>query len=170
MPELNDVLTAFPSKEFLIHIKDGNMETTELLSEYILDLPSECSDLLSFYGDDDPIQYIKEHNPQYKIFSKKMLVNSMMEYELIGWTGIIPESMKNKVILLPADYATFIWGFPQKFIKRMNSVNTVVVLVKGDGSPAEGYDNVEEMKAIPQGFDGYVWTNRIDLVTDLKIK
>jgi len=170
MPELKNVLNTFTDKEFLIHIKDGNMKTVELLSEYISKLPSDYSNLLCFYGDDDPIQYLKNHNPEYKIFSKKMMVNFLIQYELIGWTGIIPESMKNKVILLPADYATFIWGFPQKFITRMDSVNTVVILVKGDGSPAEGYDNAEEMKAIPQGFDGYIWTNRIDLVTDENLK
>ncbi len=166
MPELKDVLNEFPDKKFLIHIKDGNMKTAELFSEFISELPSEYYDLLYFYGDDNPIHYIKEHNPEYKVFSKKMMISSMIEYELIGWTGIIPESLKNKVILLPANYSAFLWGFPQKFINRMDSVNTIVILVKGDGSPAEGYDTTEELKGIPQGFDGYVWTNRIDLVTD----
>lgn len=168
MPELKEVLNTFPDKELLIHIKDGNMKTVELLSEFISELPSKYTDLLYFYGDDNPIEYIEAHNPGYKVFSKKMMIASILKYTLIGWTGIIPESLENKILLLPADYAPFIWGFPQKFIDRMESVNTIVVLVKGDGSPAEGYDNIVEMQEIPKGFNGYIWTNRIDLVTDVK--
>ena len=167
MPELREVLKIFPDKKFLVHIKDGNLKSSEVLSEYLTSLPSEYSDLLYFYGDDDSINYIKQHNDTFRVFSKERMINSMLQYELIGWTGIIPKSMNSTIILVPSDYATFIWGFPQKFIKRMDSVKTDVVLVKGDGSPAEGYDNFEEIKDIPQGFCGYVWTNRIDLVIEV---
>ena len=47
----------------------------------------------------------------------------------------------------------------------MESVNTRVVIVEGNGKWSEGFDTVESLKKIPKGYNGYVWTNRIDTVS-----
>ena len=46
----------------------------------------------------------------------------------------------------------------------MNSVNTRVVIVQGNGKWSEGFDTVESLQEIPKGYAGYIWTNRIDKV------
>lgn len=164
MPELNEVLTSFPDKKFLIHIKDGNLRTAEVLSERLKDVDTKERENLLFYGSDNLMEYLNKHNPEYKTFAKKDMMKALIQYELIGWTGIVPNGLRDKVLLLPSDYAPFIWGFPQRFLRRMESVDTIVILAKGDGSPAEGFDTQEELQEIPSGFDGYVWTNGIDIL------
>jgi len=57
-----------------------------------------------------------------------------------------------------------LWGWPHKFMKRMEDSGTGVVLVAGDGKFSEGFDTAEDIKKIPAGFSGYIWTNRIDRV------
>ncbi|MBW4083361.1 hypothetical protein [Paenibacillus sp. S150] len=65
---------------------------------------------------------------------------------------------------LPQRYARLLWGWPHKFIERMKSVNTRVVLVAGDGEGLEGFDTKESPGIIPYRYTGYVRTNTIDLI------
>jgi len=41
MPDLEEVLEAFPDKELLIHIKDGNIETADVLLSYLSQMNEE---------------------------------------------------------------------------------------------------------------------------------
>jgi glycerophosphoryl diester phosphodiesterase len=65
---------------------------------------------------------------------------------------------------LPLNYAKFLWGWPNKFIERMESVNTRVVIVAGNGKWSEGFDTEESLQTIPDGYNGYIWTNRLDKI------
>lgn len=163
MPELTEVFEAFPNKRLLIHMKDGDVKTARLLSKKLVQAGPRSDEHLYVYGDETQIAYITKHNPSYKTFSRGDLKKGLMKYELLGWTGYVPESMKNKILLLPSEYAPFLWGFPGKFLERMEGAGTIVVLSLGDGSPADGFDTEEEREKIPEGFNGLVWTNKIDL-------
>jgi len=94
----------------------------------------------------------------------KYLKEALLKYELLGWTGYIPPEIRNLQIHIPIRYAWLLWGWPHRFVERMESVNTRVVLVAGDGKWSEGFDTRESLKEIPEGFRGYVWTNRIDVI------
>jgi len=163
MPEFSEVMEAFPDKQLLIHIKAGGVKTAEALSNILDELDESYNELLFFYGGDEAIKYLKGRHPSYKTFAKNELTTGLIKYELLGWTGYIPQELHNRVILLPSDYAPFLWGFPGKFVDRMKEVKTIVILVNGDGSPADGFDDDEERNNIPKGYDGLVWTNRIEL-------
>jgi glycerophosphoryl diester phosphodiesterase len=47
----------------------------------------------------------------------------------------------------------------------MESANTRVVIVEGNGKWSEGFDTKKSLEKIPKRYDGYVWTNRIDNVS-----
>lgn len=46
--------------------------------------------------------------------------------------------IKNMEIHIPLKYAKFLWGWPNKFVERMESVNTKIVIVEGNGKWSEG--------------------------------
>ncbi|MGE7274834.1 hypothetical protein ACQKK5_25860, partial [Brevibacillus panacihumi] len=63
---------------------------------------------------------------------------------------------------------SWLWGFPHRFQERMDRVDTRVVLVGGDGSDfSSGFDTAEDVKRLPSGFSGVIWTNRIDRIAPL---
>ena len=64
-----------------------------------------------------------------KVLTKSLLLKAFLLYELIGWTGYIPEAIRNLEIHLPLSYAGLFWGWPDRFLQRMEQVNTRVVLV-----------------------------------------
>lgn len=163
MPELDEVFSAFPDKELLIHVKDGNIKTYEVLwSDYLSTMTNERLAQITVYGDNAGIEFLREQSPTLRLLSMAMMKSALLKYELFGFTGYIPKELHNMELHIPQKYAKFLWGWPNKFIKRMESVNTRVVLVAGDGKWSEGFDTVESLQTIPKGYNGYIWTNRID--------
>ena len=149
----------------LIHVKDGNIKTYEVLwNNYLSTMTKERLAQITVYRDNAGIEFLREQSPTLRLLSMGMMKSALLKYELVGFTGYIPKELHNMELHLPLKYARFLWGWPNKFIKRMESVNTRVVIVAGDGKWSEGFDTVESLNAIPKGYSGYVWTNRIDKV------
>jgi glycerophosphoryl diester phosphodiesterase len=166
MPELREVLELFPDKELLIHMKNSDLETAKTLWTYLESMSAERLAQMTFYGNEEGLTYLREHNSSIRVFSMKLIKNALIKYELLGWTGYIPEEMHNMEIHIPLKWAKYLWGWPHKFVERMESVNTRVVIVEGNGKWSEGFDTAESLEKIPKGFSGYVWTNRIDLISE----
>lgn len=164
MPSLTEVLTQFPERSFLIHIKSSEQEDGELLAQYIKELTPEQQKLITVYGDDEPVAALKEQMPDIPVMSMATLKSCMLPYIAVGWTGYIPEPCENTQIHLPEKYARWMWGWPNKFVERMESVGTNVVIVAGDGAWSEGFDTSTDLERLPDNFDGEIWTNRIEKI------
>lgn len=167
MVSIEEVFKTFPAKEFLIHIKDGGVEIGLVLLKYLLTLDKSVIDNISVYGNDIAIDLLKESFPKMRVLSKSRTINASIMYLLIGWTGIIPDSLKNMQLHLPLEYAFLFWGWPAKFIERMDSVNTRVVLVKYINGWSDGFDSEIDLKKLPKNYFGGIWTNRIDIIGPL---
>lgn len=164
MPELGEVLAAFPNRELLIHINHGDVQTGQVLWSYLENMSPERLNQITVYGDENALKYLREQNSDIRVLSIERLKQALLKYELWGWTGYIPEEIKNMELHIPLKYAKLLWGWPHKFVARMNSVNTRVVIVQGNGKWSEGFDTVESLQEIPKGYAEYIWTNRIDKV------
>lgn len=69
-------------------------------------------------------------------------------------------------MFVPIDVAPFLWGWPARFMARMDGAGSAVVL-RGpisDSAAGEGIDNPEAAARVPAGFPGLVWTNDIAAV------
>ena len=78
----------------------------------------------------------------------------------------MPVACRNTLLVLPANVAPLAWGWPHRFVDRMARAGTLV-FVAGDydgGSGASGIDTVARFRALPTGYGGGVWTNRIDRI------
>ena len=70
MPTLDEVLTYFPDRSFLIHIKSDDENEGIQLATYLKKLPAKRLNQLTVYGGDKPIAAIKERIPGLRIMSK----------------------------------------------------------------------------------------------------
>jgi glycerophosphoryl diester phosphodiesterase len=171
MPSIDEVFAAFPDKEFLIHIRNdtGNaLETAEALWAYLERMSDARLAQMTVYGDDAPVYYLRNLLSQsrpLRLLSRSMIKSALLQYALLGFTGYVPKDLHNMELHLPLAYARFLWGWPHRFIDRMNKVNTRVVIVAGNGKWSEGFDTLESLDAIPAGYSGYVWSNRADIIS-----
>jgi glycerophosphoryl diester phosphodiesterase len=164
MPTLGEVFAAFPTESLLIHIKSNDPQEGLQLAEFLAELPQERLRKLAVYGGDEPITVLQEKLPDLRVMSKTTMKDALLRYMLIGWTGYIPETIQDTEIILPLNYARFLWGWPHRFVERMKKVDTRVIVVAGDGRWSEGFDTVSDLEQLPKNFTGGIWTNRIDLI------
>ena len=164
MVSVEELLEEFPKKSFLIHIKEGDEKTGKILADVLANLGKDEIKKFVVYGDHRAVTTVKRYIPSIGILSMKTLKNSFISYILLGWTGYIPETIRNSQFFIPLKFAKLLWGWPTKFQQRMKSVNTRVVLVNGDGKWSEGFDSQEDLAKIPEGFVGYIWTNKVEKV------
>ncbi len=167
MPSLEQVLNRFPSGSFLIHIKDNSTQVGKLLAKKLKLLTQERLKHISVFGSAVPIEVVKNELPAVNCLSKESLKKAMMQYEAIGWTGYIPAGMKNTLIFIPEKYTSYIWGWPYRFLNRMERVNTQVILLRDKDENAGGFDNATDLKSLPKNYSGGIWTNRIDKIGPL---
>lgn len=168
MPTIEEVLTTFPDREFLIDIKSADPVEGERLADHLETLPPGQLDLLTVYGGDEPVAALSARLPEMRVLSRDMLQQCLLRYAALGWTGHVPGACRNRQLHIPASYARLLWGWPHRFVERMAEHNTRVVLVAGDGGFSEGFDSPDDWQQLPDGYTGWVWTNRIDLVAPLR--
>ncbi len=164
LPSFDEVIQRFPDKQLLVHIRDDGIEIGELLLLKLKTLDKSQLANISIYGNDIAIDLIRNEYPEIKALSAKLIKKAFIEYELIGWTGYVPKSMRNAELHMPIEYAKYLWGWPHKFKKRMDRVNTRIVLVTKKGQWSGGFDTVEELKKLPKNYAGCIWTERIDKI------
>ncbi|MBD1379666.1 glycerophosphodiester phosphodiesterase family protein [Metabacillus arenae] len=167
MPSLDEVISYFPAGSFLIHIKSDNPEEGVHLAQYLSKLPKERLSQLTVYGGDQPIKTLKEILPELRVMSMDTMKNCMLPYIAVGWTGYVPSACHNTQIHIPEKYAPWMWGWPDKFINRLENAGTRVFIVAGDGGWSEGFDTTEDIKRLPSNYSGGVWTNRIDIIAPI---
>lgn len=165
MPSLTEVLTHFPDKPLLIDVKSNDPEEGKLLAQYLVELPEDQRSKLAVYGGDEPIAALKEELPDMRVMSKATMKKCLIQYLAVGSTGYMPAGCKNTELHIPEKIAPFLWGWPDKFLNRMEKADTRVVIVGGDGSDfSSGFDTLEDLKRLPDGYSGVIWTNRIDRI------
>lgn len=169
MPSLAEVLRQFPDQNFLLHIKSNDAEEGVQLAEYFSGMSREKLERYTVYGGDEPIAALKEKLPDMRAMSKETLKECLISYEASGWTGYIPSACRNTELHIPEKIAPWIWGWPDKFLSRMERADTRVIVVGGDGSDfSSGFDSLEDVKRLPSSYSGWIWTNRIDRLAELK--
>jgi len=164
MPSIDEVFERFPDHSFLINIKSNDPDEGELLADYLQQLPAERLDKLAVYGGDRPIAVLKERIPNLRVMSMETMKRGLVSYLLIGWTGYLPSEMRQAYFHVPLKYARYLWGWPHRFIQRIEEADSLFVVVAGSGKWSEGFDTVESLKEIPPNYSGGIWTNRIDRI------
>lgn len=167
MPSLEEVLSHFPDRSFLIHIKSNDPTEGKQLARYLSTLSEKRLSQLAVYGGDEPIASLKEELPSVRVMSKSTMKSCLLPYMAAGWAGYVPAACENTQLHIPEKIAPWLWGWSSEFLNRMEEVNTRVILVAGGGKFSEGFDTTEDIKRLPSNYTGGIWTNRIDKIGPL---
>lgn len=166
MPSLDEVLKTFPDQPLLIDMKSNDSQEGIELARVLSALPQSRQRLLTVEGGDKPIDALRQRLPQLRVTSKAIIESCVLQYIALGWSGYVPGACQHIELLLPDKFAPWLWGWPDRFLERMNANDTRVVVEKGDGSEefSSGFDSPADLKRLPPGYTGGIWTNRIDQI------
>jgi glycerophosphoryl diester phosphodiesterase len=166
MPSLDAVLNTFPNSSFLITIKSKNPKEGVALSARLKKIPDTSLRRLMVNGDDLPIAVIRNQLPTVRKMEKRCLIS----YIATGWSGYISKDCRNSMMMLPANIAPLLWGWPNRFIARMDGAGTSVFLVDDlslddlKAGRSQGINSLEDLQRLPKGYSGGIWTDAIETV------
>lgn len=165
IPELSEVLRAFPDKPLLFNFKSKDHEEAELLARWLKAAgrdPVKKGD--GFYGaaESGPVSRIRRIFPGAWVFSKESVLACTKAYAWQGWLTLTPEACRNGTVVIPLNRQWAFAGWPNRMVERMNAVGARIVLAgPQDGPGGMGLDLPEQVRDIPASFTGYVWVEDI---------
>lgn len=167
IPSLTEVLEHFPGRRFLIDIKSNEVEDGEMLVALLKALPESDRARLSVHGGERPVEFVVSAFPGMKSIHRQALVRCLGAYAATGWTGIVPQGCRDRLLLVPLNVAPWMWGWPDRFLDRMEEAGSTVFLIapfrRGQGF-SEGIDDPALLERLPKGYSGGIWTDAIDLI------
>lgn len=165
MPTVEEALAALPSRALLFNFKSKNAAEADQLFAILKASGRDYEKLGdAFYGAQGPVDRIRQLAPKNWAFNMKDEAKACTkDYVLYGWTGIVPESCRNGVLVIPINYQWPMWGWPNRLIARMESVGARVVVMGPyeSGKSNEGLSDVHDLGRIPGSFNGYIWVEDI---------
>ncbi|NEP60053.1 MAG: glycerophosphodiester phosphodiesterase [Symploca sp. SIO2G7] len=166
MPSLDEVFTTFPTRNLIINIKSNDSREGELLAEQLALLSPERQKQIMVYGGELPVNIIRERFPLIQTLWIRRLKQCLVRYVALGWAGHVPATCERSMLMIPINYTSWLWGWPNRFLQRMAAVDTNVFLLanyQGEGF-SQGIDDIESIQYLPDDYSGGIWTDRIDLV------
>lgn len=166
MPSLDEVLSSFPDKQFLINIKSNEPEEGKKLAAVLSALPADRRQTLMVYGGDRPVAALRAALADIRTMSRSSLKTCLLRYFATGWTGIVPEACRNSIVLVPINIAPWLWGWPDRFLDRMEGAGSRVFALGpySGGDFSTGLDTAELISRLPQNYSGGIWTNEVETV------
>jgi hypothetical protein len=115
-------------------------------------------------GDADAVAFIESLQPAHAAFSVSGARKCASEYRMSGMWGSVPESCKNRTMLLTLDDIGYgLWGWPNRFLARMNAANVRLIIAEDvvDGQ-IKGLTDVTQYGDIANSYNGYIWVDNIE--------
>jgi glycerophosphoryl diester phosphodiesterase len=168
MPSLEEVLVIFPDRRFLINIKSNDQSEGQLLAHALGTLPAERRERLMVYGGDAPVAALSNALPDIRTMSRNTLKTCLLSYIGYGWTGVLPEACQNTIIYVPINVASWLWGWPNRFLSRMESAGSSVFVIGPyhGGEFSSGIDKPDDFARLPAGYSGGIMTNEIETIAN----
>ncbi len=167
VPELREVLEGFPDQKLLINFKSRDAREGDMLAALLIDRPDWRGAVWGAYGGDEPTYRAAEQIDGLHVWSRRGLIDCLGQYIALGWTGFVPEACRGTKVMIPINIAPWLWGWPNLLQDRLRAVDSQIILLgpfeAGDPGTA-GIDDLETLANVPESFEGYIWTNRIELI------
>ncbi|MEI3853236.1 MULTISPECIES: glycerophosphodiester phosphodiesterase family protein [unclassified Ensifer] len=166
MPTLDEVLAALPDRRFLVNFKSRRTEEGAALATLIEAQPQWRQAMFGVYGGEEPTRETLKRLEGMRGYDRTSTMACLTRYLGYGWTGLMPEACRNTLVIVPGNYAHFLWGWPDRFSARMKAAGSEIILLGPyhGGDFTTGIDTMQDLELVPPGFSGYIWTNRIEMI------
>lgn len=158
MPTVEEALREVPRMRIFFNFKSKDPRDADALVAAFRRAGVEIDGKHFFYGHPAVTGRLRQLVPGAQTFFKDEIRACLTDYVKFGWTSYVPDSCRNKVIAVPLNYQWAIWGWPKRFLARMDKVGTTVILM----GPYEkghigGLERPEQLSKVPRDFRGYLW-------------
>ena len=167
MPTLEEVYRTFPDKKLLVNIKSSDVNEADLLHQYLekRQLPPQGN--LLVYGAETTMQRVRALRPDAWNFSRDSVKQCTYRYLILGWSGYVPEACRNGAVVAPNTWHWALWGWPNRFIQRMEDANSLVMVLDFKHRSPGGVHGIytpEQIDFLPADYRGALWVEKIEVI------
>ncbi|HEY9840632.1 MAG: glycerophosphodiester phosphodiesterase family protein [Candidatus Sericytochromatia bacterium] len=161
LPELEEVLNAFPDKSFAFDNKDGGEQTVKLLGELLRKRPAEQRRRLYYDGTIEEFALLQEEAPEVQkyMYDRKDIMACLPSYLGMLLTGQLDGPCSVSIIAFPYSLLGRIPGWPHLILAKAHTAGLKVYVSDVDSETELG-----KVRDLP--LDGIV-TNRIEVIGPL---
>lgn len=164
MPSLHEVLAAFPGRTIMINVKSRDPEEAEQLIAYLRARGHPIDRRLWVFADGESHDRLRELAPLARIDSRARGKSCVMRYLALGWSGHVPAACRGATIFVPLNLRRAYWGWPNRFLARMEDAGANVVLMGPYGADEPGIADPGQLDAVPAGFSGLIMTDHVERI------
>ena len=168
VPTLEEVLTTFPEGRFFLNAKSNRPDDAKLLSAYLAKLDIPYAQIDAILAGPRWVDQWRTLGMTIPATNRKEAKTCALSYLLWGWSGYVPKACAGAGIGVPLDLKRLYWGWPHRLQQRADAVSPLGVIVTGKlqsiGGGTGGVDTLEDLAELPDGYAGWVNTNRIELI------
>jgi glycerophosphoryl diester phosphodiesterase len=158
MPTVEEALRETPRMRLVFNFKSRDPRDADALVAAFRRAGAEIDDKYFFYGPPAVTSRLKQLVPGARTFWKDGMKTCLTDYLKFGWTSYVPKSCHRTIVAVPLNYQWAIWGWPKRFIARMESVGTKVILLGPyEKGKITGLERPEQLAKVPRDFRGYLW-------------
>ena len=166
LPSLEQVFAAFPDRQFVLDMKSNDADDGALLTERLGQLSTERQAAITALSGPHAVAEIRKRLPELRTITRPRLKRCLRRYIALGWSGHVPTACEQALLPVPANVAPWLWGWPNRFLERMDSAGSRVVLLGdyGGESFSVGFNDPARAAELPKDYSGGIWTDRIEVV------
>lgn len=140
--KLDEFVSRFPEHEFWLNLKDNDEHSFDVLYRYLASIPSTHAQDVLVITSSKGINWFRKADSLIPVVSVDGVRSCGVDYLLLGWAGIVPESCKNTTLLIPPSKAKYFWGYPKRLAARLQEHGTEVYLWSKHKPVDERFANV----------------------------
>ena len=126
--KLEEFYSRYPERKFWLNLKDNDKRSFDVLYTYISNIRSASSSKTLIITSSKGIDWFRRKDSSVRVASVSSVKNCGIDYLLIGWTGVVPESCKNTTLLIPPSMTKYFWGYPKRLASRLQRNGSDVYL------------------------------------------
>jgi glycerophosphoryl diester phosphodiesterase len=158
MPTVEEVLREVPRMRLIFNFKSKDPGDADALVAAFRRAGVEMDGKYGFYGHPVVTRRLRQLVPGAWTWWKEDMKACLKDYVKFGWTSFVPETCRNTTVAVPLNYQWMVWGWPKRFLARMESVGTKVILLGPyENGEIAGLDRPEQLAKVPRDFRGYLW-------------
>ncbi len=121
---LEEFYEQYPEHEFWLNLKNNDERSFNTLYTYLSEKSSSTVVITSSKG----IDWFRGKDSSIRLTSVNRVKQCGIDYLITGWAGVVPESCKNTILLVPHSMAKYFWGYPKRLASRLQEYGTEVYL------------------------------------------
>lgn len=140
--KLSDFQALYPDQTFWLNLKSNDELSFNVLYTYLSTMPSLSRNNTMVITSSRGARWFEVNAPGVSVASVSSVKNCGIDYLLVGWAGMVPESCKNTTLFIPPSMAGYFWGFPEQLASRLQKHGTDVYLWSKHNAVDPDYKNL----------------------------